>query len=593
MASGALMPEPLCLIENVRRKEFVVNQEAAQILSDITQPVVVVAIVGKYRTGKSYLMNKLAGRSDGFPLGCTIQSKTKGIWMWCVPHPSKPGHTLVLLDTEGLGDVEKGDSENDAWIFSLAVLLSSTLVYNSVGTIDQQAMEQLHYVTEISERIKVTSSQGAAREENETSEFKRFFPSFIWCVRDFTLILELDGNAVTEDEYLMNSLKKNADGERDHNLPQECILHYFHSHKCFVFEQPTSAKDLKHLENLLESQLEPMFVQQAHTFCDYVYKNSQPKTLPGGHTVDGRGLCHLAVTYIDAIRSGTIPCLENMVLALALIENSRALQEALSMYEAEMRCWEHSFPTETQDEFLNIHKLSEEEALRHFMGRSFKDDTHEYQDQLIRDLGEKMKGFSQRNDEASTNLCKALIWDKSEVLETMIGDGVYLEPGGHSLFLKDKQTMVDAYFATPDKGIKCYEVLQEFLKDKEGVEAAILQADQALTQSQKEMEEQRSQAEAAERDRQILQENNGRLEKLMEDEQRRYEQHEKMLREKLEEDSLRMIRENEWLIEQKLKAQQDLLSAGFNQRADALQREIQDLRNQRHSSSRSSGCVIS
>ena len=27
--------------------------------------------------------------------------------MWCVPHPSKESHTLVLLDTEGLGDVEK------------------------------------------------------------------------------------------------------------------------------------------------------------------------------------------------------------------------------------------------------------------------------------------------------------------------------------------------------------------------------------------------------------------------------------------------------------------------------------------------------
>ena len=43
----------------------------------------------------------------GFPLGSTVQSETKGIWMWCVPHPSKPNHTLVLLDTEGLGDVEK------------------------------------------------------------------------------------------------------------------------------------------------------------------------------------------------------------------------------------------------------------------------------------------------------------------------------------------------------------------------------------------------------------------------------------------------------------------------------------------------------
>lgn len=44
---------------------------------------------------------------QGFALGATIQSKTKGIWMWCVPHPEKRDHTLVLLDTEGLGDVEK------------------------------------------------------------------------------------------------------------------------------------------------------------------------------------------------------------------------------------------------------------------------------------------------------------------------------------------------------------------------------------------------------------------------------------------------------------------------------------------------------
>jgi hypothetical protein len=43
----------------------------------------------------------------GFSVGSTVQSHTKGIWMLCVPHPKKPDQTLVLLDTEGLGDVEK------------------------------------------------------------------------------------------------------------------------------------------------------------------------------------------------------------------------------------------------------------------------------------------------------------------------------------------------------------------------------------------------------------------------------------------------------------------------------------------------------
>ncbi|KAG8433810.1 hypothetical protein GDO86_012252, partial [Hymenochirus boettgeri] len=54
------MDSPMCLIENRNGQELIINQEAERILSGISQPVVVVAIVGKYRTGKSYLMNKLA-----------------------------------------------------------------------------------------------------------------------------------------------------------------------------------------------------------------------------------------------------------------------------------------------------------------------------------------------------------------------------------------------------------------------------------------------------------------------------------------------------------------------------------------------------
>ena len=36
-----------------------------------------------------------------------MQSKTKGIWIWVRDHPHHSDRYLVLLDTEGLGDVEK------------------------------------------------------------------------------------------------------------------------------------------------------------------------------------------------------------------------------------------------------------------------------------------------------------------------------------------------------------------------------------------------------------------------------------------------------------------------------------------------------
>ncbi|EPY72423.1 hypothetical protein CB1_017090001 [Camelus ferus] len=104
--------------------------------------------------------------------------------MWCVPHPSKESHTLVLLDTEGLGDVEKGDSKSDSWTFTLAVLLSSCFVYNSMSTINHQALD---------------SDDG-----EDSADFVSFFPDFVWIVRDFMLELEFDGHPITEDEYLEN-----------------------------------------------------------------------------------------------------------------------------------------------------------------------------------------------------------------------------------------------------------------------------------------------------------------------------------------------------------------------------------------------------
>lgn len=64
MASGPNMTVPICLVEN-NHEQLSVNQRAIEILDKISQPVVVVAIVGLYRTGKSYLMNRLAGQNCG------------------------------------------------------------------------------------------------------------------------------------------------------------------------------------------------------------------------------------------------------------------------------------------------------------------------------------------------------------------------------------------------------------------------------------------------------------------------------------------------------------------------------------------------
>ncbi|XP_004469743.1 guanylate-binding protein 1-like isoform X2 [Dasypus novemcinctus] len=577
MASEIHMPGPLCLIENITG-QLKVNPKALKILSAIQQPLVVVAIVGLYRTGKSYLMNKLAGKKKGFSLGSTVQSHTKGIWMWCVPHPKKPNHTLVLLDTEGLGDVEKGDSQNDSWIFALAVLLSSTFVYNSMGTINQQAMDQLHYVTELTERIR-SKSTPEANEVEDSAEFVSFFPDFVWTLRDFSLELEADGQTITEDQYLENALKlKQGTSEKDKNfnLPRLCIRKFFPRKKCFIFDRPTHRKKLSQLETLHDDELDPEFRQQVTIFCSYIFSHSKIKTLSGGIIVTGPRLENLVLTYVNAISSGDLPCMENAVLALAELENSAAVQKAIDHYDKQMS-QKVQLPTETLQELLDLHSTSEREAIKIFIRSSFKDIDHLFQKKLAAQLEKKRDDFCKQNLEASSDRCSVLLQDIFGPLEEEVKQGIYSKPGGYRLLIQNIKKLKKKYFKEPRKGIQAEEVLQKYWKSRESVIDAILHTDQTLTEKEKDIEVERVKAESAQTAAKMLADMQEKSQQMLEQNEKSYQEHVRQLAEKMERDRAQWLKDQERTIALKLQQQAQLLKEGFQDENRRLNNEIQNL----------------
>ncbi|XP_023576096.1 guanylate-binding protein 1-like isoform X3 [Octodon degus] len=591
MASETYMPGPVCLIENVKG-QLKVNQEALGILSAISQPVVVVAIVGLYRTGKSYLMNKLAGKKKGFSLGATVQSHTKGIWMWCVPHPKDSKRTLVLMDTEGLGDVEKGDNQNDSWIFALAILLSSTFVYNSMGTINQQAMDQLHYVTELTDRIRAKSSPNT-NEVQDSADFVSFFPDFVWTLRDFSLVLEIDGESISPDAYLENSLKLmqgTSEKAKNYNLPRLCIRKFFPKKKCFVFDRPAQRKKLARLETLHEDELDPEFVEQAAEFCSYIFSSSRTKTLPGGIQVNGPRLETLVQTYIAAITSGDLPCMENAVLALAQIENSAAVQKALAHYEQQMG-QKVQLPTDTLQELLDLHRACEREAIEIFMKHSFKDVEHVFQKKLKAQLEKKRDNFCERNKKASSDLCSALLQEIFSPLEEEVKQGIYSKPGGYRLLLQKVQDLKKKYHEKPKKGIQANEVLQKYMESKEDMTNAILQTDQTLTEKEKEIEVQRVKAESAEAATKMMEEMQRKTQEMLEQNEKSYQEHIRQLTTKMEQDRAQMNREHQATLALKLQEQEKLLKEGFQKESKKLQKEINDTKD-KIKKAKSGGCVI-
>lgn len=149
---------------------FFVSPEAEKFFDNLKDDKLgVISVVGKNRTGKSSLLNRvILNTTTGFTVGHTINPCTKvnrkismknlkmmqGIWIW--PHilevedKKNEGEKLkvIVMDTEGTGATDQRDNY-DTQVFMLAMLLSSHFIYNSVGAIDEKAIQNLSLIVNL------------------------------------------------------------------------------------------------------------------------------------------------------------------------------------------------------------------------------------------------------------------------------------------------------------------------------------------------------------------------------------------------------------------------------------------------------------
>jgi hypothetical protein len=198
----------------------------------------VVTVAGPYRTGKSFLCNRLLNQNSGFTLGKTINACTKGIWVWneLVQFENKSFKVLVM-DTEGLGSTERS-TDIDTRIFALSILLSSTFIFNQMGPIDESKIEDIGVVTKLSKLIRTKMDDGA---EDFDDDFSTYFPNLVWVCRDFHHELEegMDAKGYLEAQ-LQPVLGKFDQDSIQRNKIREALLKYFKERDCHLMVRPVS-----------------------------------------------------------------------------------------------------------------------------------------------------------------------------------------------------------------------------------------------------------------------------------------------------------------------------------------------------------------
>ena len=333
---------PLVIFENGK---FIIPTEAKQLLNQPSfNNIGIISLVGKYRTGKSFLLNRVLlnrQKNSGFGVGPTLRPCTKGIWIWSEPFivtnpkTSKP-FPCFLIDTEGLGAYIE-EINHDTKIFLIAILISSLFIYNSFGAIDEISLTSLSLVLNLGETIKIKSLSHHDTEE----ELAEYFPALLWLLRDFSLKLEdINGNVITEKQYLEKALENvNGNDEiiNEKNRVRKLIRTYFPERDCFTLVRPVeNEKDLQNLEYLPDDELRTEFLEQAQIFRNKVMSIITPKTFHK-KLLSGAMLIELVENILDTINSGNIPIIENSWKYVIKSEAIKSTENYFNQFTKEIR----------------------------------------------------------------------------------------------------------------------------------------------------------------------------------------------------------------------------------------------------------------
>ena len=402
--SSPFIEQPIPLI-TVKDSSFQINPQAIEILKAVEGPLIVLGVAGLYRTGKSYLLNRIIlNRDSGFGVGSTINACTKGIWMWGKPLKTQTttGQTanLIVLDSEGLGAIDQ-DASHDCRIFALVLLLSSVFVYNSVGAIDENAVSNLSLVINLTKHIEVSSKE-KGEDGEDSDDFHRYLPSFCWVLRDFSLqLVDEYGREITSQEYLEGALQIHngiTDEVESKNRIRRLIKSFFRDRNCYTLIRPlTEEEELHKLESMSFDQLRTEFVSQALKLRNDLLTQDKIKKMKG-KPINGEILAGLMVNYVDTINNGSVPNIENAWTYICRSQNLKLQRNFEAEFMSRMITQIKENIPLAESHIREVYKELKESVLKEFIRSHIGEETEEYIKALKKSFKKIKSNILEEND---------------------------------------------------------------------------------------------------------------------------------------------------------------------------------------------------
>lgn len=256
-AHGSNCPVQLVSVSE-QDDNFTLVEDGLDYLQRQPSPLYVVPVIGVYRGGKSFLLNRCIGLkapyTGGFGVGHTQETHTRGIYV-CAEFIEGFG-TVVWMDTEGLFSHQHASGTYGTKMFSLAMLFSSVVMLNNVKVLNEQFFKSFGEQQQIARVLR----QGLTSEGFPEATLLPKNLSIIWIVQQ-----PVNGSAHAKLEtQLQEFLDKTADPARAH------VKNEFSHHLQVI---PAATRDVRiwqQLDSTPDDELQPDFLKSTEELRELV-----------------------------------------------------------------------------------------------------------------------------------------------------------------------------------------------------------------------------------------------------------------------------------------------------------------------------------
>ncbi|KAL9239709.1 hypothetical protein vseg_014005 [Gypsophila vaccaria] len=383
------------------------SREGLEAIEKITSPIAAVAVIGPYRSGKSFLLNQLLSLScdEGFGVGHMRDTKTKGIWVWGTPIEVMVGGvktSVLYLDTEGFESIGKSNVYDDR-IFALATVMSSVLIYNLPETVREADISRLSFAVELAEEF-----YGRVKGQDVA-----FNPAkLLWLIqRDF-----LQGKSVQEmvNEALRRVPNKNDDRDLEQvNQIRDSLAIMGDNSTAFSLPQPHLQRTK--LCEMNDTDLDPGYVRKREQLKEVVASLVRPKIVQG-KMLNGKEFVSFLEKIIEALNKGEIPSTGSLVEVF----NKKIVERCLKLYSDRMSVLKLPI---TEVTLRGAHEQSRGAAMRAFEEQHFgRHHAMKSVEQLDEEIQKVLNNLVIANEYQSTKLCENLYTtceDKMDQLQVL------------------------------------------------------------------------------------------------------------------------------------------------------------------------------